>query len=330
MNKAIVMAVLTVCTIIVPAQAQKDKKDKKGKPPAGKVQVALKPEEAGPDWQVQGEYLGAWKGGSPLGAEVVAKGDGNFLVNILPGGLRGEGGDYAKHTALVGLTKDGVVKMSSKDGKWSATIGKNVLAGTGPEGAFTLKKSERRSKTLGMQPPPGAIVLFDGKNVDEWNKGQIIDGNLAGNGTVSKRKFGDFTLHLEFRLSFMPYKGGQGRSNSGVYLQHRHEIQVLDSFGLKGAKNECGALYGRRAPDVNMCFPPLTWQTYDVDFTAARTDEGGKKTEATVTVRHNGVIIHEKVGLGGSSGKGVATGPLHLQSHGGQVQYRNIWVLERK
>ena len=114
------------------------------------------------------------------------------------------------------------------------------------------------------------MVLFDGTTAENFIDGTLLpDKNLLSEAT-SKQKFGDYTLHVEFRLSYMPEARGQARSNSGVYLHDCYEIQVLDSFGLEGENNECGGFYHLRKPDVNMCFPPLTWQTYDVDFTAPK------------------------------------------------------------
>lgn len=305
-----------------------------GDKPKPKSLVALDPEKAGPDWQVQGEYIGEIAEKGKLGAEVIARGDGNFQVNFLPGGLRGEGGDYSKHIAASGKTQGEKTTIQSKDGKWTAEIVSGKMTGKTAEGqSFTLVKTIRKSKTLGLPPPPGAIVLYDGKSTDEWKNVKVVDGNLVGNETTSKKSFTDHKVHLEFRLSFMPFASGQGRSNSGVYLQKRNEVQVLDSFGLKGQANECGGLYGQAAPKVNMCFPPLTWQTYDIEFKAARFDQEGKKvSNAVISVWHNGVLIHDRVELKDSPAKGekngVASGPLHLQSHGGQVQYRNIWVVD--
>jgi hypothetical protein len=300
------------------------------------VKVATDPVKAGPDFATQGEYVGSIAGKDKLGAEVVARGNGNFMVNFLPGGLRGEGGDYSKRVEGSAKTAAAGVMVASKDGKWTAGIAGGKMNGKTADGRdFSLERISRKSKTLGEKPPPGAIILFDGKNADEWVKGKMVDGNLLGSDIDSKKSFGDHKGHVEFRLSFMPFATGQARSNSGVYVQHRYEIQVLDSFGLKGANNECGGIYSQVAPLVNMCYPPLTWQTYDFDFQAARFDSTGKKkiADAVISVWHNGVRIHDKVHIkGGPTGGGrdedAKPGPLFLQGHGGQVQYRNIWVVE--
>ena len=111
-------------------------------------------------------------------------------------------------------------------------------------------------------------------------------------------------------------------------------MQVLDSFGLKGENNECGGIYTKRKPDVNMCFPPLAWQTYDIDFEAAKFDAAGAKIkDATVTVRHNGVLIHENYEIPGPTGGGkpeaATPGSIQLQGHGNPVFYRNVWIVIR-
>jgi hypothetical protein len=134
----------------------------------------------------------------------------------------------------------------------------------------------------------------------------------------------------------MPYARGQGRANSGCYLQGRYEVQILDSFGLEGKNNECGGIYTIKDPDVNMCFPPLAWQTYDIDYTAAKYDESGKKTaHARMTVKHNGVLIHENVELTKATTaapvkEGPEPGPIYIQDHGNPIRFRNIWVAEKK
>jgi hypothetical protein len=322
------LALATLC--LTDRAAPQEKKDEKK--PANLV--ATDPDKAGPDYAVQGEYLGQILGKDKLGAEVVARGNGTFMVNFLPGGLRGEGGDYAKHIDASAKTEGDTTTVTSKDGKWTATITGSAMTGkTGEGDAFTLKRVVRASKTLGEKPPQGAKVLFDGKLTDEWPNGKVVDGNLLGSDIDSKSEFKDCKLHVQFRLSFMPSARGQGRSNSGVYLQHRYEIQVLDSFGLKGENNECGGIYSQVTPLVNMCYPPLTWQTYDVEFTAAKFDGPKKIANARATVYHNGVLIHDNAEIKGPTGGGRPEtdkgGPLHLQGHGGQVQYRNIWVVEK-
>ena len=179
----------------------------------------------------------------------------------------------------------------------------------------------------------GAIILFDGTSAEGWQGGKLGDGGVLLMGSESKKKFKDFKLHLEFRLSFMPFGRGQGRSNSGVYMGGRHEVQVLDSFGLNGENNECGGVYGHHKPAVNMCFPPLSWQTYDVEYTMPRYDAEGKKTEnARMTVLHNGVKVHDHVEVPKTTTAGQpeanAPGPVMLQNHGDPVMYRNIWLVE--
>ena len=157
---------------------------------------------------------------------------------------------------------------------------------------------------------------------------------IRGGGIVSKRKFQDHKLHIEFRTPFMPDKRGQSRGNSGVYIQTRYEVQILDSYGLEGLDNECGGIYKVSKPRVNMCAPPLQWQTYDMTFRAPRFDESGKKTEdARITVLHNGVPIHEDLRLPAPTPGGVTydvaePGAIYLQDHGNPVWFRNIWVLE--
>lgn len=111
-------------------------------------------------------------------------------------------------------------------------------------------------------------------------------------------------------------------------------MQILDSFGLQGRDNECGGLYGVAAPAVNMCFPPLSWQTYDVDFTAAQWHEGKMVSRPRITVRHNGVLVHDDVELPHATTaapvrEGPEKGPVFLQNHGNPVRFRNIWVVEK-
>ena len=285
---------------------------------------------AGADFQLQGEYAG-----ENCGAQVIALGGGKFHLVGWDNGLPGAVDGAKKNQEIDGALEDGAVHF--KNAVWEATVANGELHGKGADGQLrTLKKVERKSPTLGAKPPSGALVLFDGTNADAWKNGKVdADGNLVC-GTVSKQEFGDFTLHVEFRTPFKPAARGQGRGNSGVYLQDRYEVQVLDSFALKGENNECGGIYTKHKPKLNMCFPPLSWQTYDVDFEGAKWDADGKKTKnAIVTVKHNGVLIHDHVEVDGTTGgagrKDVpGPGPFQLQNHGNPVVFRNIWVVEKK
>jgi hypothetical protein len=296
--------------------------------------------EAGPDFQIQGEYLGEFpKDGGKMkaGMHIIALGEGKFHAVGHMGGLPGEGStgkDFKGHETD-GELKDGVVILPMGANTGTIKDGVITVRDSGGTELFTLKKVERKSPTLGMKPPEGAMVLFDGSTVEHFNGGKMTEDKLLMVGVTSKQKFRDFTLHLEFRLPFMPDARGQGRANSGVYLQDRYECQILDSFGLKGLNNECGGFYSLRDPDYNMCYPPLSWQTYDIDFTAARFDDSGKKIKnAVVTVRHNGVAIHKEYELPGPTPGGkpetAEPGPLQLQNHGNPVHFRNIWVVEKK
>jgi hypothetical protein len=292
------------------------------------------PKQAGPDFAVQGEYLGD-AGDHKWGAHVIALGDGKFDVVGYQGGLPGDGwkrGDATKRGT--GELKDGVTQLKGDD--WTGTIKDGVFTVMHEDQKIgELKKVERKSPTLGAKPPSGAIVLFDGTTADNFEKGQLVEGNLLGaTNCVSKKTFADHTLHLEFRTPYMPKSRGQARGNSGVYPQGRYEVQVLDSFGLEGKNNECGGIYSIGEPAVNMCYPPLSWQTYDIDFTAAKYDDAGKKTaNARITVKHNGVVIHENLelpkGTPGYKPEGPEKLGLFLQDHGNPVAFRNIWAVEK-
>lgn len=305
------------------ADAPKPAAPKAPAPKNAEPPVYLTVETAGPDFPLQGEYAAEGQG-----ADIIALGDGNFRLVTFKGGLPGAGWDGSAKTEIEAKRDGDVVRF-----KDVAELKGGVLT----IGTAALKRVERHSPTEGAKAPAGAIVLLDGSNADAWNGGHLDERKLLAAGTTSKQAFQSFTLHLEFLLPFKPLGRGQGRANSGVYIQNRYEVQVLDSFGLKGLDNECGGVYQNSAPKVNMCFPPLQWQTYDIEFTAAKFGADGKKTEnAVLTVKHNGVVVQDKLSLKGATPGGgfrtevPAPGPFQLQGHGNPVYYRNIWLVETK
>ncbi|MEZ6139828.1 MAG: DUF1080 domain-containing protein [Zavarzinella sp.] len=224
-------------------------------------------------------------------------------------------------------------------------ISGTTLAQYGELTGLKILKPEDTEHVKSTPAPAGAKVLFDGKSLEAWGvKGKpdtaaswkIVDGAMecAKGDIVTKELFGgSFKLHVEFRVPYVPKGVGQGRGNSGVYVQGRYEVQVLDSYGLESKTNDCGAIYEVAKPLVNACKAPTIWQSYDIEFHAPKF-EGTKKVEpARMTVHHNGVKIHDNVkiesnntraGMGGDPSK---PGPIMLQDHGHPVQYRNIWLL---
>jgi hypothetical protein len=295
--------------------------------------------KAGPDIRVQGEYTGTVKTNEgkdeKVGVQVIALGDGKFEAVGYPGGLPGDG--WVPKDGKIkaqGQTADGVTTFKVEES--SATIKDRVMKVLDKDGKVVgeLKKVRRQSSTVGAKAPAGAVVLFDGTNTDALSEGKMSEDKLLNPAVRTKQKFEDYSLHLEFRIPFMPKDRGQGRGNSGLYLHDCYELQILDSFGLEGENNECGGFYTKRKPDVNMCYPPLAWQTYDIDFTAAKFENGKKVKNAVVTVRHNGVVIHENYELPGAtpggSGENPGVATLFLQNHGNPVQFRNFWVVEKK
>ncbi len=292
-----------------------------------------------PDFAIQGEYVGEIKdpGGEviPVGVQVIARGGGKFHAVAYMGGLPGGGWLGEGKFDVGGERKDDRVVFGSNDGRAEIKDGELKILGPDQSVLAELKKTERKSPTLGAEPPAGAVVLFDGKSADTFEGGKLNDDGTLAAGATSKQKFGSCTLHVEFQLPFMPESREQSRGNSGCYLQGRYEVQMLDSFGLKGEDNECGGIYSIKAPDMNLCYPPLAWQTYDIDFTAAEYDGDKKVKSARITVKHNGEVIHDDVELPQTTtaapvAEGSEPGPIFLQDHGDPVRYRNIWVLEKK
>lgn len=294
---------------------------------------------------LQGNYVGRWSAQEDvdpdIAAQVVALGKGKYNV-IITAKLHMR----APHKAVAEVeAKNGKLTFEA-DGLIGECDGK-IFNGSrrGTDRTFTMQRYLHASPTLGAAPPPGAVVLFDGKGLDAWNGTAgwevlpegILLATPKSKYLESKQLVKDCTLHIEFRTPLMPSSRGQARGNSGVFFQAEFECQVLDSFGLPGFYDECGALYKVSPPKVNACLPPLEWQTYDIEYRAPRFDEAGKQTAfARITVRHNGILIHdnqelpqltswkEKERLGPHPKE---AGPIKLQGHGNYVQYRNIWLV---
>ncbi|MHC4438439.1 MAG: 3-keto-disaccharide hydrolase, partial [Planctomycetota bacterium] len=272
-------------------------------------------------------FMGDWEGeweldsGADYGslvAQVIAGGKGQYRtvlsyefdtrrepIAVLDGKRDGESVKFAGKTFLSDMGLELEIRAEIKEGKFEGSF-KGDESGT-----FEMSKVIRLSPALGAKPPEGAIILFDGKDFKKWKharkkqgeddkvKWELVDGAMRvkpGTGSIiTRQEFKDVKLHIEFRSPFMPDKRGQARGNSGVYLQGRYEVQILDSYALEGRDNECGGIYKVGPPLVNMCAPPTQWQTYDITFHAPRFDADGKIISyPTLTVLHNGINVHDK------------------------------------
>ena len=216
-----------------------------------------------------------------------------------------------------------------------------------PEGEIPPPKDEPRVIDPGP-PPADAIVLFDGKDLSQWKsdkgggpaKWEIKDGAAIVNGTggiSTKQGFGDCQLHIEWATPAVVKGEGQGRGNSGIFLQGRYEVQILDSYNNKTYYNgQAGAVYKQYAPLVNACRKPGEWQAYDIIYHAPRFDEAGKLLKpGTVTILQNGVLVQDDVEImGPTSGPAPKykahplKQPLALQDHHNPMRFRNIWIRE--
>jgi hypothetical protein len=210
-----------------------------------------------------------------------------------------------------------------------------------------LAKPEDKVDMKSEPPPKDAIVLFDGKSLAGWSrrdgKGkapwELLDGGVMQTKEIDiitdKTFGGDFKLHVEFRVPYMPKEAGQARGNSGVYVQGRYEVQVLDSYGLESKNNDCGAIYEVAAPLVNACKAPTVWQSYDIEFHSPKCENGKKVEPARMTVFQNGIKIHDNVKIdrdvtrAGIESDPCTPGPIMLQYHGNPVQFRNVWLQQK-
>jgi hypothetical protein len=286
---------------------------------------------------------GDWHGsGAVCGAQVVSLGEGRYQAVLLNA--------FDKENNVVAILKGNTngTAVEFVSGDWAARIADGHFTGANRGKSFELQHVTRISPTIGATPPPNAVVLFDGSNLNAWAKKNgkewlTEDGpakwKLAEGGAVevvpgtdcliTHQKFGDCHLHLEFRTLGKP-------SNSGVFFLDRYELNINETYGEtsgnpNGGFDNCtdGA-----QPRIRPSFPSLSWQTFDVDFRAPRFDANGQKTaNAMATVLFNGVKIYENQQLQMPHGAArrlgeTPKGPLMLQEHGMPVQFRNIWLVE--
>lgn len=311
------------------------------------VSAASEPDPIMGNWD--GTYVNDRGVSGTVRAQVIARGGGTYLAVFqvddgprleVPGKIEEETVVFEGKVDL-GPEAGGAAEVRARPFSDSQLIGS--IRDARRLRSIELEKVEKKSPTLGAKPSEGAMVLFDGTGLDQWHsvdetpaQWKILDNaamELTEKNIITKEKFGDVRIHLEFRTPFMPEAREQKRGNSGVYIQGRYEVQVLDSFGLEGKDNECGAIYTVAAPRSNACLPPLQWQTYDITFYAPRFDgDGSKIKDAVIMVEHNGILIHDQLKVpsptrGSISDDEVLRGGLMLQDHGDPVQYRNIWIV---
>jgi hypothetical protein len=295
-----------------------------------------------------GEYTGTFYADSrtqmSASADVIAEGRNVWRIVIDAASTDPDKEDA--HIEIYGNLAGSRVHISYPSGgyEWRGEIRAGRLAVRSSYGQhIELNKVSRKSPKEGLKPPAGAVVLLpyrEGVKPDlgAWtnqNWKALDSGAMQVNkgDTRTKESFGDIKhFHIEFRLPLEPNNRGQGRGNSGVFLNDTFEVQVLDSFGLVHTSGDCGGLYNLKRADVNACLPPETWQTYDIEFRAPRLNSDGTiKEHARLTVVHNGIRIHDDVEIprptANPKGKVKARGPIQLQDHGHPIQFRNIWLV---
>ena len=312
-------------------------------------------------------FMGDWEGGwvdapqkdgnarnNPgLVARVIGLGNNRYEIQILE--EFDKRADFKVKTEAVWKNGKMTFDQNGFSGKITNDSFTGKKAGVAFDTPFSLKRVHRTSPTMGKKAPENAVVLFDGSDLDAWERQgggdptwltkdgyfEVLprkDNNNVGGSINTRQSFGDVKVHLEFRLPYEPEHRGQKRANSGFFLPGGYEVQILDSYGLDGMWNECGALYKQSPPRVNMCWSPGVWQTFDVEFKRLRRDsEGNKVDHAEFTVWHNGVKIHNSFQIKGATsntqkgrelGESGKNGGLSLQDHSNKIQFRNIWVVE--
>ncbi|MFO0820710.1 MAG: DUF1080 domain-containing protein [Pirellulales bacterium] len=368
------IAVVSLCLFAVAAEeTQAQSLDKAAEAAAKKLFDAS---GIGVELKWQGEYVGS-EGDKRVGVQVVARGDRMFHALVLEGGLPGDGWDGGRYGLMEStpLSEGRVEFHALGDDKASAVLDDHGLTLTRGDRETLLKRVERKSETLGLQPPAGAIMLFGGphpnldafeerKDIEGMTSPTMFEGNMMA-GAVTKRRFRDYSLHVEFLTGWEPQNIPWRRADAGIYMLARYEVAIGDSFGFDfdlsgvaapnrplvaedpskkskipvakqtGAPRVCGSVFTYPSKVPNSCLPPLTWQTLDIDFVAPRFDAQRKRVaKAVISVKLNGHPTVEKLEVNGPTPHGfkgpeTGDGPIWFEAFGRRVLYRNIWVVER-
>ena len=313
-------------------------------------------------------FMGDWQGGwsqqdrvypPKIAAQIIPCADGAYQIRLFTE-LRKKAPEY-----VVIKAKPNGDRLDFQQGPWSGTIQGDRFTGRGSlrgsEGSFEMKRAFYESPRLLVKPPQGALALFDGSSFDEWEMlrrggktGPVtwkidagamrivpeLGNHKIGASVGTRQTFRDFHLHIEFRLPLLPENTDQKRANSGVIIEEYafYEVQVLDSYGLPGYYDECGAIYQIAPPKVNMCAMPLQWQSYDIIYHAPRFDRAGNLAgRPRITINHNGELIHKDLDLPYPENAVKSRrqrpdsrkpGRIKLQDHGYPIEYRNIWIVD--
>lgn len=327
---------------------------------------------SGPEWTdaaeadktLMGDYVGEWtnpeSGYQKINPSLCAQ-----VINVDKGLYHLKFTQDHNLRAEVYFSGDAVLKgkaIVTKENGWDIRVTESGLTGKGKIGdnveSFSLKRVKLGSPTIGAKPAKGAIVLLGKGGMGEWQHSDgreatwtLLDGGVMeinpkgknkgaeppiGGDLFTKRKFESVRYHMEFRYPVEPGKSGQGRGNSGLFFQG-YEAQVLNSYGLEGLWNELGGLYKMSPPKVNAARPPMEWQTYDINYTAAEFENGKVKALPRITVRLNGIVVqkNEKLRHQTAHRQSDRTDPvpseampIKLQDHSNRIQFRNIWIKE--
>jgi hypothetical protein len=298
------------------------------------------------DYPLMGDWQGKWiepkkgheQAHSSIAAQLLPVRGGKYRVVILPE-LYNRAEPYL--TVEVPATNNRVkINQNSFEVVFEGTKVSGQAKLHGDLTRFELEKVPLQSPTLGMKPPKGATVLFDGSNFDAWQHAggktvtwELVDDAMQvvtqhnkvnknkglGGDLESKQKFDSMRFHMEFRYPLEANKAGQGRGNSGLFFLPIGEVQILNSYTTPNYWNECGSIYKGIPAKVDAAGPPLAWQTYDIEI-----DLSGNET-AVMTVRLNGRIIHNKMEMNCNANEIT----IRLQDHTNPLQFRNIWLIEK-